>query len=112
MKLFQIAGGWRVLRRLLRQQERTNVLLERLCVAADAIAASQRIQAQAQLGGGEGFVTGLPDGKDDAGLIRGSNADTLELLEMEAVLQQKWGRPPTDEETVQAWQEWKGTVGR
>lgn len=106
MKLFQLAGGWRLLRRVLRQQEKQNQLLERLCVATEAIASAQRLLAQRELGS-EGFVTGLPDGKDDAGLIRQSNAETLELLQMEAVLHQKWGRPPTDEEVVQAWEEWR-----
>ena len=110
MKLFQRMGDWRLLRRLLRGQERQHQLLERLCLAVEAIAAAQRLQAQAQLGS-DGFVTGLPDGVEDSGLVRGSNAETLELLEMEAVLQRKWGRAPTDQEVVQAWQEWKGGQG-
>lgn len=111
MKLFSQARsllrGWRLLRAIVQQQEAQTALLAQIAVALASIATSQRAMAQAELGSVAGFTTGPPDGKEDSGLVRQSDQETFELLEMEKVLQRRLGRTPTDAETVAAWEEWR-----
>lgn len=108
-------AGWRgfgaiwVLRRVLRAQERQNQLLARVVDAVQAIAAAQRIQAQATLGEqpSAGFRTGMPDGKDEAGLVRTSDAELADLLQIEFDLTRQLGRAPTSDEVVGRYEELK-----
>lgn len=76
-------------------------------LALQQMAAAARAQVQQGASEGQGFVTGPPDGRSDAGLVRTSNQEVGELLEMEAILAKRLGRAPTDEETVGAWEDWK-----
>lgn len=113
MRLFagmRSLGRGRVLRQLLRTQEQQTALLERLTAAVEGLAATERLRLQQEFGG-EGFITGLPDGKQESGVIRGSDQEIAELLEVEAILGKRLGRPPSDEETVASWDSWKRGEG-
>lgn len=111
MKLFSSARsmlrGWRLLRSIVRQQEQQSALLAQMVVALQSIAASQRLLAQAEVGVAAGFVTGPSDGREESAVIRQSDREISELLDMEALLQRRLGRVPTDAETVAAWEEWR-----
>lgn len=113
MGLVERWSSWRLLRRLLRGQEEQNRLLSRLVDAVEAIAAAQRILAQASLGEspGLGFRTGMPDGKDDSGQIRTSNQELADLLEVEGELYRKLGRAPTNDEVVARYEELRAGGG-
>ena len=114
MKLFTAFGGWRLLRRVLKEQQATNAHLATIAGALQSIASAQRLLAQQELGGG-GFVTGLPDGAGDSSAIvrEGStNSEVAELVFFEAQLRKTLGRQPTDEEIVASWEDWKAAGGR
>lgn len=115
MRLFagvrQSLGRGRILRQLLRAQQQQTVLLDRLTAAVEGLAATERLRLQQELGGGGGLITGLSDGKEESGVIRGSDREIAELLEIEAILGKRLGRAPSDEETVASWEQWKRGEG-
>lgn len=100
-------GRGRFLRQLLRTQAQQTALLERLTAAVEGLAATERLRLQQELGGGGGLITGLSDGKEESGQSRTSDRELAELLEVEAILGKRFGRTPSDEETVAAWESWK-----
>jgi len=100
-------GGYRLLRQLLRTQQELLAQQQQQTLALQSLAASVRLLVQQEIGAGAGFVTGPPDGREESALVRQSDQEIAELLEMEKVLARRLGRAPLETEVVQAWEEWR-----
>jgi hypothetical protein len=111
MQLFRgwrrAVSGYRLLRGLMRTQDAILAEQRAQTLALQSLAASVRLLVQQEIGAGAGFVTGPADGKELSGLVRTSDQELSELLEMETKLARQLGRTPSDDEVVAAWADWR-----
>jgi hypothetical protein len=88
-------GSRWLLKALYREQHRQTQALEEI---------ARQLRIGNQVNGDLGFVTGAPDGEDEAGVSYTSSRETVELLEIERELYRAKGVMPSGEEVVAEWE--------